>query len=332
MKATIKTIASEAGVSIATVSKALNDLPDVSTAVKERIREIARKQGYSINVAAKQLASGAFYTVGAILPNLTDPAAAEIYPILSQRLQQNGYLVRLGISDNDLKAEATMALDMLKKGIDLLLIFAATTNTRHIEEAVFGQVPVAYIGGAVAPGAENAVTINEYRGGMLAAKVLEKADKTAVFTWGGTATAQHERVRGYVASMQERGKPVKVYKNADILSESTGYTMARALLEDGGAAGVFATDDRIAAGAVHCFREAGVRVPEDIQVIGYGDAPFADLGLLRLSTVSVPAHEMGICAANLVLDILGQKEDLVRKMTLDPRLTLRQTTLPAGKV
>lgn len=324
-KATIKTIAEEAGVSIATVSKALNDMPDVSEAVKERVREIARRQGYVINVAAKQLASGNAYSVGVILPGLAQRDVALAYSMLSQRLQRAGYTIHLGISEGDVKAEAAIAVDMLRKGVGLLALYPATTEKRHMEDVAGGKVPLVYMGGAVNPGVEYAVAYDDYKGGMAAAQALLAAGcrSAAVFTWGAAATAQHERVRGFLACMQEQGIPVKTWRNSDFLTENTGQMMAAEMLREARVDGVFATDDLIAAGAMDVFVRAGLRIPEDIQLVGYGDAPFAGLGLLDLASVALPAQELAICVTDLALGLLGQKGDVVRKISLEPQFVRR---------
>lgn len=333
-KATIKTIAEEAGVSIATVSKALNDMPDVSEGVKVRIREIARRQGYVINAAARQLASGHTYSVGVILPDLGQRDIALVFSALSQRLQRAGYTLNLGITESDIKAEAAMAVDMLNKGVGLLVVYPATNEKRHIEEAVGGRLPVLYMGGAVNPNAENAVICDDYKGGMAAAEALYEGGcrSAAIFTWGDAATAQHERARGFMAFMQENGVSVRTYKSSEYLTEDTGRVMAREMLLEGPAAGVFATDDLIAMGALDVFQRAGLSVPEEIQLVGYGDAPFAGLGLIELTTVALPAKEMGICTSDLVLGLLGERTDVVRKMTLEPQLVRRASTRPPVRI
>lgn len=327
-KATIKTIAAEAGVSIATVSKALNDMPDVSDAVKVRVREIARRQGYIINVAARQLASGHTNSVGVILPDIAQREVAGVYRTLVQRLQRAGFVVWLGVSDGDAKAEAALAADMRARGVGLLVVYPATTDKRHIEEAS-GGLPLVYVGGAVNPSVDAGVVCDEYKGGMMAAATLYEGGcrTAAVFTWGAAATAQHERARGFIAYMQEQGVVVKTYKRSDYLTEDTGRVMVGDLLKEGRVAGVFATDDLIAAGAMDAFLEAGLDIPGDIQVVGYGDTLFAGLALVGLTTVALPANEMGICTSDLVLGLLNQSGDIVRKMTLEPQLVRRESTL-----
>lgn len=327
-KATIKTIAEEAGVSIATVSKALNDMPDVSQGVKVRIREIAQRQGYILNAAAKQLASGNSCAVGVILPDLGRQDIAGMFISFSQRLQRAGYMLYLGVSEGDIKAEAAITVDMLQKGVGLLVVYPATNEKQHIEEAVRDRVPIVYVGGAVNPYAANAVAFDDYKGGMAAAAALHEGGckSAAVFTWGDAATAQHERARGFMAYMQEQDIPAKIYKSSVRLTEDSGRVMARVLMQEGAADSVFATDDLIAVGAMDAFLEADLRIPGDVQLVGYGDAAFAGLGLVDLTSVALPTHEMGICTSDLVLGLLGQGRDVVKKMTLEPQLVRRSST------
>lgn len=330
-KATIKTIAEEAGVSIATVSKALNDMPDVSDSVKARIREIAQRQGYITNSAARQLASGHAYAVGVILPDIARNETAMTYKYLAQRLQKSGYALYLADSGGEMKTEAGLVLELLEKGVGALVIMPAISDMRHIEDAVKGRVPVAYIGGAVNPNAANTVASDDYKGGMMAARVLFHGGcrSSAVFTWGPAATAQHERTRGFIAYMQEHGATVKTYNTSAVLGEDAGRTMAEKALAEGLPTGVFATDDLLAMGAMAVFAERGVSVPGKVQVVGYGNTPSAGLGLIGLTSVASPAHEIGICVADIVLGLIRGDGDIVTKLTLEPQLVRRATTMRA---
>lgn len=329
-KATIKTIALEAGVSIATVSKALNDMPDVSDAVKARIREIARKQGYTINTAARELASGHSYSVGVILPDIADRGNALIYKALAQRLGRAGYSAYLCDSDGDVRTEAQLATGMLEKRVGVLIVMTATTDIRHVEDAVKGQIPVIFIGGAVNPNAQDSVACDDYKGGMMAARTMFHGGcrRGAVFTWGGAATAQHERSRGFVAYMQEHGAAVKIYHSAAGPEEKTGRELAAQMLEDEKrATGIFATDDMIAIGAMDHLASRGLRVPQDVQMVGYGNTPSAGLEMVRLTSVAPPSGEVGICAGDMALGFLRGDPDVLHHLTLVPTLVHRGSSI-----
>lgn len=329
-RATIKTIAQEAGVSIATVSKALNDMPDISDNVKARIREIALRQGYVTNAAARQLASGHSHMVGIVLPELAQHNYAALYKTLSARLYRAGYSNYCACSEGDLKAEAVLAADMVEKGVGALIAATATTDTKHIEEAVHGRVPIIYVGGAANPNAENAVACDDYSGGMLAGRTLHGGGckRACVFTWGSAATPQHQRTRGFLAYMQENGVPVAVRQAVGELHEEGGAQLMRqALKQEEVPDGIFCTDDLLALGALDVLRQKGVAVPQSVQVMGYGDSPCAALALARLSTIALPYREIGICASDIALHLLDGTEDVVRKMTLEPQLAQRGTTV-----
>lgn len=327
-KATIKTIAEKAGVSTATVSKALNDMPDVSVAVKMRIRDIASSQGYILNIAAKQLASGHSYTVGVILPEITRWDTAIFYSTLTQRLQRADYTVLFGNSEGDVKAEATMAVSMIGKGVEVLVVMAATSEMRHIEEAVKGNIPVIYVGGATNPNAKYSVACGDYNGGMLVGRALYHGGcrDVAVLTFGSAATVQHERSRGFIAYMQEHGASVTTYKESGLLTEETGVNLIRQLLKKQTPHGIFATDDLLAFGAMGVLWTENIRIPNDMQLVGYGNSPYSALALTRLTTIESPLNEVGICTSDMVLSLMRNEEDIIQKLTLEPRLVRRSTT------
>lgn len=327
-RATIKTIAQEAGVSVATVSKALNDMPDISETMKTRIRKIAQKQGYIINAAAKQLVSGHSHTVGVILADLANIHSALLYKTLSQKLYRAGYSTFCACSEGDLKAEAVLARDMAEHGAGVVLVEAATSEMGHIAQAVEHRAPVVYLGGALNPNAEYAVACDEYAGGMLAARALYDGGcrNVAVITWGAAATAQHQRVRGFVACYYEQGAKLTTHQVPGGLSEQAGRRTAQQILSGERPDGIFCTDDLLALGVLHVLREKNVHVPRDIQLMGYGDFPCAALESAQISTVSLPYGDIGICAADLAANLAAGNGDAVRKLSLSPRLVCRGTT------
>lgn len=327
-KATIKTIADEAGVSIATVSKALNDMPDISKAMKTRIREIAQRQGYVLNTAARQLAKGQPSRIGVIMPGLYAQDSADLCGALATKLQRADFTLHWAGSGGDSKAEAALVADLAAKGAEGIIIQPVTTEMRHIEQASAGRSPIVYVGGAVNPAAAYAVVCDEYKGGGLAAQALYQRGcrNAALLTFGDAATPQYERTRGFIAYMHEKGVPVRVYQQGAQPTEAAGAFLAHSAVQETMPQGMFCTHDLLALGALYQLRQLHISVPGQIQVMGYGDIPGAALQLIGLSTVAAPYDQIGLCAADMMLGVLSGQEDVAARLVLEPQLKLRQTT------
>ena len=327
--ATIKTIAKEANVSVATVSKALNDMPDISEAVKQRIRDIAEAQGYTINSNARSLASGRTFTMGVLLPDIAHPGYSQIVNGLFARLNDAGYSIYLYSTGGVMQQEAAMALQMVQKRVGVVIAVPGTSDVRHIEEITGGRVPVIYLGGVVGPGMQNTVISDDYSGGRQAARYLYRCGHRhcRVLTQFGPNTKWHQRMRGFVEYMQTHNCTVDVREApAGVEGADAGEFLARRMMEKNRPhTAIFATDDLIALGAMGYFKGVEKQVPADISVVGYGDLPCSSLQLLGLTSVRPPYSEMGICAADLAVDLIQQRDDMVRNMVLEPQLIKRQT-------
>ncbi|MDL2217614.1 LacI family transcriptional regulator [Christensenellaceae bacterium OttesenSCG-928-M15] len=328
-KPTIKTIAQAAGVSTATVSKALNDMPDISEPVKARIRQIAHEMGYTINANARQLAKGHSSMIGLIMPDLTDEMAAHLYLSISQRVLQSGYTVFVSHSANNIQQEIECIRRMLQLRIAALIIMPVSKDAKHVEATVQDAIPVVYIGGNVPVAALYGVEYDDYTGGLLAARHFYRSGfrTSAVFTYGQAATPRHERMRGFVGYMQQHQCPVQVYNAGDMLnSEEAGQILVnKALANKNLPNAIFAADDLIALGAIAEFQQKGVYVPGHVSVIGYGNTAFAKLSIVKLTSISQPTNEMGICAADMAVELIEGAEDIVPRLRLEPQLVRRSS-------
>ncbi len=323
----IKTIAREANVSIATVSKALNDMPDVSTAAKERIRAIAAAQGYTVNQSARQLASGQSFSAGILLPNITHPGPARIFKIILSRLNTAGYSVFVGDTAASRQGECAQALKMLEDRVGALIVMPVGLNVDHINEIIKEHIPVITINGAPGKGLTYAVLGGDYQGGRMAARHLYHCGHRCVrvFSLPGPDTVAHQRMRGFVEYMQNHHCNVDVREApAGTEREAAGVLLARRMVEkDRPHTAIFSVDDTMAIGAMHTFAQCGWQVPNNISIVGYGDSPAAGLRMVNLSTVCPPYEELGIYAGDMAIDLMRDGRTTTSSIQLEPRLIKR---------
>ncbi len=325
-KTTIKTIAKAASVSTATVSKALNDMPDISQTTKIKIRSIARELGYTINENASRLAGGHSFWVGVILPDISCQYSAEVYKSISSRLMRIGCSVYLIDSGNNVSKEQDYVMQMMQKRVDALIIMPLSNDIRYIEGVVRNSIPVIYIGSFENLLAANAVMYNDYYGGKLAARYLFRLGhrNVALFSNGTSDSIKQQRARGFVEYMQSHGAYIQVENVAALSdSEEAGRFLTHHINKS--CTAIFATDDFIAFGAISELIKQGRRVPYDISVIGYGDSPCAGLSLINLTTISLPRTELGICAADMAVELLKGNDEILKRVILEPHLIKRGT-------
>ncbi len=337
---TIKTIAKEAGVSVATVSKALNNMPDISESTKAYICDVAKKQGYTINTNARELARGGSHSVGVVLPDITHPGCAQLAKGLHARLEQAGCALYLNDSGGLRQAETLQTLGMLQKRVAVLVFLAGDAELRHVEETVRGQVPVIYVGGRLDTALPCTVACDEAAGGRLAARHLMKAGhrQCLVFCQPETPQDAGGRVQAFMEYVNRQGGQAQVWQAPPGLEdEAAGAALAQKMAKSrGGYTAVFAASDEMALGAMAVLAAAGMPVPQAVSVVGYGDIPAAALALANLTSVRLPYTEMGIHAGDMAAGWVRGEPPVCCHVLLEPELvkrgSVRSLHLPEKKI
>ncbi len=327
---TIKTIAKEAGVSVATVSKALNNMPDISDSTKAHICEIAQKQGYTINSNARELVKGHSHSVGVILPDLAHPGHAQFVKGLHDRLKAAGFSLYLNSSGGNPKNEILYTLEMMQNRVGALVFLPGNpASMQHVEDAVQKKVPLIYAG--VAPLTQQACTVafDDAEGGRLAAQYLwQKGHRQCrVFTPAGAETAHSERVRGFVESFRRNGGQADTRQApAGLAEEAGGMYLAKQMLErQRPHTAIFAVSDEMALGTLAALAAAQSPARTPVAVVGFGDIPVASMALINLTTLALPYREMGIHAGDMAAEWLRGLSPSLQHVLLPPTLVQRGT-------
>lgn len=332
MRVTIKDIARVAGVSIAAVSKALNDQPDISEKTKDRIRKISRDLGYSPNMIARNLVKKGNRTIGVLVPDISTPIYPAIYKGINATALKLGYTLLLGDTNRSLESEKHYARVMVENRVAGLAVSPVGNDTNHLEEIVDGQFPIVYFGGKVHDTMKHFVSINNFRGASLAtAHLIEKGHRNIAMIIDKNETKTRiDRIRGYKRVMEQSNlEPQLIIGKGGLLGRECG-AIEMELLLDGGSklpTAIFAINDSMAIGVMEVLIKRGFRIPEDIAVIGYDDIPFASLPMINLSTIWQPKYETGVAAVELMDRILNSPEDSIPiNMMLEPELKVRRST------
>lgn len=331
MGLTIKDIAEKAGVSYATVSRALNNHRDVNEDTKKKILKIAREMGYQPNAIAQGLVKKETKTIGLLIPDITNPFFPEVARGIEDAAGEAGYTIFLCNTNWDTERESNYLDVLLQKQVDGIIMAPSSENLNHLKKILDSGIKIVFISRMIKHPNSISIIIDNVSGAQMAVEHLVKKGHKKIAFIGGfqDISASSERLKGYKYALEENNLEInKAYiKNGDFKRE-TGHVMMHNLLNlDQKPTAVFAANDLLALGAIQAIKEEGLSVPSDIAVIGFDDIEFASLPEIQLTTVAQPKYDMGKMAfETLIKQLKGEGDNIGKKILLEPRLIIRGTT------
>jgi LacI family transcriptional regulator len=331
MALTIKDVAKEAGVSYATVSRALNNHPEVNEDTKRRIFKIAAEMGYQPNAIAQGLVKKETKTIGLLIPDITNPFFPEVALGIEEAANEAGYTIFLCNTNWNEEREENYLNVLLQKQVDGLIIAPSSENLAHLKKVLDLGVNIIFISYMIRHPNSTSIIIDNICGAQMAVEHLVKKGHKRIAFIGGfqDISASNERLKGYKYALKQNNIEInKAYiKNGDFKRE-TGHIMMHNLINiNKKPTAVFAANDLLALGAIQAIKEEGLSVPSDIAVVGFDDIEFASLPEIQLTTVAQPKYEMGKLAfETLIKQLKGEGNKIGKKILLDPELIIRGTT------
>lgn len=327
---TIKTIAKLAGVSHVAVSRALRGCSDISSETVERILKIAHDVGYTPNAAARSLSSKRASTVGMIVPTLAENTAySVIFNQVSMAAAEHGYSVMLGSSHRSLELERRHCRMMCENRVGVLIVASSSSDVSHIKDACNGLFPVIFIGGKTAPEENCSLRLDYKHSATLVVEYLYGLGHRdiALFTYEPENNTIRQKKEGFAYKMAEYGLVHRIYTegNADDTSAAGRNLVKRLIAEDALPTAIWCASDLMAIGVLNSLREHGLRVPEDISLIGHDDLYFSRLSGIELTTLHTPMQELGCAAVELAIALMEHGKADTRQ-TFYPSLVVRKTT------
>lgn len=331
---TIKDIAQIAGVSPSTVSRALNDSPLIREETKARIREIAAALGYERNELARGLVKGASGALGLLVPDITNPFFAEITKGVEEVARERGFGVVLCTTENEPAREEEYIKLLRRKRVDGLVIATATLDDPHLLELQRFRIPFVLVSRLAEKVEAPFVVVDDRKGGRLAVEHLVSLGHKKIGFIGGPANVHSslERMQAYREVLAEYKLPFyRKWVTFASFTQEAGRTIGKVMLsaKDRPTA-IFAANDLIALGVMEAAEDLGLRIPEDLSLVGYNNIAYAALPRIQLTTVAQPMREMGRIAAEFVIDVLEGKREPRLSLRLEPTLIIRRTTAPIG--
>jgi LacI family transcriptional regulator len=330
-KLTLDDIGRLAGVSRATVSRVINDYPHITPEVRERVQRVILETGYHPNRIAQSLASSRTGMIGLVIPQvagtiLTNPYFFHLINSITRATNQNDLTLALFLfhttDEEDRIAKSILNTNFL----DGVIVTADRREDALIRQLVENGIPLAFVG-KPEPGLHVPyVNVENEIGGYLAAEHLIQRGRQRIATITARYnTAGEDRFMGYRRALQAYNIPYdeRLVAEGDFSQES-GYAAMQTLLEAMPDA-VFASSDVMAIGAQRAIREAGLRIPEDIAMVGFDDLPQASIAEPPLTTIRQPIDQLGPIAVAFLEAAIERESDVMESLVLPVELILRKT-------
>lgn len=335
--ATIKDVALKAEVSVTTVSHVVNDTRHVSPKVRERVELAIRELGYVPNAMARSLKSNTTSTLGMLIPNSSNPYFAEIVRIVEDRCFGAGYTLVLCNTHDEPHRQSVYLQVLAERRIDGLIVVSTgagtgTDDSDSLAQQLHGlRVPTVLVDREIDDPACDLVETAHMQGGLLAVRHLLSLGHKRIACIGGPAGVMpsEQRIEGWRMALAETGAT----PNADALlwrggfTSQGGYEAMHAILRtEQKPSAVFVCNDLMAIGALRAAHESGVRVPDELSIVGFDDIELSAYTSPPLTTVAQPKERIGALAVDMLLERVGGKRRDARKVVLQPELLVRAST------
>jgi LacI family transcriptional regulator len=331
MSVTIRTVAEEAGVSPATVSRVFNDSAPVDPDTRERILETADRLGYVPNATARNLSLDRTDTLGVLLPFLTGEYFPEVIRGLDEAARAHDRLLMLSSSHHS-PADLRRALGSMNGRIDGLVLMLPQLAPSTYEQHLPDDVPVVLLNSTSDEHDRSVLSIDNHEGARRATRhLIDRGHERIGMITGDAANREaRERRAGYRAALDAAGLPGRAsWVVEGDFSRSAGKAGARALMDaTPPPTAVFGANDYMAMGAIRALEDAGYAVPGDVAVVGFDDLPSAEHFTPPLTTIDARMVDLGTEAVSLLMTMIDDETAARHVRRLEPRLRVRASTVP----
>lgn len=334
--ATIYDISNKLNVSVATVSRALNDHPRISEATKELVRKTAKEMNYKQNNLAKALKSGETKNVGIIVPYINTNFFSSVIRGIEEELSPLGYHVIICQSHEDVNVEKRQLNTLLNAQVDgiFMSVSKTTTDISHIQSIIdTSNTPVIFFDRKKDIAGISTVTIDDYRGGYMATEHLIKEGYKNICHFAGDLNLEiyQNRLNGYKQALADHHLPVKedniIFTGSSIEegTEAIKKLWSKKSVPDA----IFSSSDFAALGACQELKKRNIKIPQEVAIIGFSNEPFTQFMELPISSVDQTPVLMGKMAGQVFLESVkenGSGVSIEKKVVLTPQLYIRKSS------
>ncbi|MDR3302890.1 MAG: LacI family transcriptional regulator [Treponema sp.] len=325
----ITDIAKLTGVSISTVSRVINGSCQVNAEKRTRILKLIEETGYVPNKAAQNMVLRRTFSVGLIIPDTFNIFQRQLFSIVEHQLESLGYHSMFFFVQQDAASEKDCLSRVKSEKLDGLLLFQEIKDSSFFDYITSANIPAVFsICNDKNLPAVTTDDIEATREGMRHLIGLGHR-RIAMLCGNGFFSFGEKRIAGYRAALEEHGLPFdsKLMIRAPLYNFESGmYCMRELLLRSRNFSAVFASTDELAIGALRALQDEGLRVPDDISVLGFDDIDLSSYVCPRLTTISQPLHDLGEQATRLLHRLIDGKKNVARNIILPHRLIIREST------
>lgn len=337
-QATIKDIALELNVSASTVSRALKDYPGISDETKRKVREVAEKLNYRPNAIALSLRKSRSFTIGVIIPEVVHFFFSTVISGIEEVAFSRGYNVILTQTNEKLKREMSSVETMLSNQIDGFLVSFSkeTTDFDHFSKLLNQGYPIVFFDRVPEIPHAISVMVDDFKGAFDATDHLISQGYRNIVHLSGpiNLNISRERIRGYKDALIKNGMPVNPANIVEcpIGTDTESQKITATILESFSTRpdAFFASNDMAAVGAMRACKVAGLKIPEDVGIVGFSNWQFCTMIDPSLSSVSQPGSKMGAKATDILLDLIEKKLDpasITGPVVLETELLIRKSSV-----
>jgi LacI family transcriptional regulator len=310
----MKDIARELGVSVVTVSKALRNHDDISQETRARVLQRMRDLNYQPNLAARALVTGRSLIVGFVVPGLLHSFFGEVAKGLTNVFRKKGYGLVIATSEEDPELERQEIEQLLARRVDALIVASTQANLASFERIEGQNVPYVLIDRRIARLSANFVGVDDHAVGLMATEhLIHCGCRRIAFLYGIGLSPAQGRLEGYRRALEKHGlvtrsEYIRTLDESGDASDDAAYAAMKELLAlDEPPDGVYCFNDPSALNAMKAVLDAGLRIPEDVALVGSGNIRHADFLRVPLTTIDLNSIAIGERAAKLALTLIEAK-------------------------
>jgi LacI family transcriptional regulator len=325
-RTTLRELAKIVGVSTSTASRALNHNTAISEDVRRKVLRAAQETNYIPNSLARGLALKRSHLVGLVVPSIANPFFAEIARGAHDAAYEKGYVVTLCDTQRDKGREELFTRSLLRSRVDGVIVTGGGMTPENMQMLKQQNLPVVFAGRRSSGSGESGVAVDNVAVGSEATEyVIGRGHKKIVYLSGPPdSPASKDRQRGYMDAMEGHGLSPTVVRG-DFSMEGGFHEAARIATAKARPTAVFAANDMLAIGLIMGLVNLGLKVPEDIAVVGCDDIPMGALIKPALTTVRVPMYDIGARAMELLLRLLEEEKRPAESILLNCQLMVRES-------
>lgn len=325
---TIKDVAKKAGVSISTISLVINNKEGVSDELKAKALSAIKELDYHPNAMARALKSRRSKVLGLIIPDIVNPFFPLVVRGVEDAAKRYGYTLILGNTDGKMEEEARYLELFVEKCVDGMIFIPASNFKKNIRKFQNTNIPKVVIDRALEGLGLPTIMTDNITGSYLATKHLLANGRRRILFISGPQDLQasQDRYKGYIKALQEYGLDEELVEAGDFTFESGKRVAEKVIKNNLSFDAVFGANDMMALGATVVLTDCKIRIPQEVEVVGYDNIIFSSLSKPTLTTVEQPAYEMGFEAAKLILRQIHSKKVISVCKLLEPKLIIRESS------